>query len=136
VFTREGITEVAIRWLMLAFAVWLAAQVVDGIGLSGWKSTLLVAGVLGLLNMTLKPVLLLLSLPVTLVTFGLFVTVINAVLLSFTDWLANNLFDISFNVDGFFAALFGAIIISLVSIILGWFIHPERIARNLTGGGY
>jgi putative membrane protein len=135
VFTRSGITELAIRWLMLVFAVWLAARIVDGIYLNGWTSTLLVAGILGLLNLTLKPVLLLLSLPVTLVTFGLFVIVINAVLLSITDWLANNLFDISFSVDGFWAALLGAILISIASVILGWFVHPREIARNLTGGG-
>ena len=103
-FTRTGITELAIRWLMLAFAVWFAAPVVDGIYLDGWSSTLLVAGVLGLLNMSLKPVLLLLSLPVTLITFGLFVIVISAILLLLTNWLANNLFDVSLSVDGLWAA--------------------------------
>ena len=122
-----------IRWLILAAAVWVASLLVSGIRLEGWESTLLVAAVLGLLNLYVKPVLVLLSLPVTILTLGLFLIVINAVLLGVTDWLVNQFGGIEFDVAGIGAALLGALVISLVSTVLGLFINPERVARSLHG---
>jgi putative membrane protein len=121
-----------IRWLMLALAVWVAAALVSGIYLEGWVSTLIVAAILGLLNLYLRPILFLLSLPVTVVTFGLFIVVVNALLLLLSDLLADIFDGINFEVDGLVAALLGALIISLVSFVMGWFIDPDRIARQLT----
>ena len=131
-FSSARIASLVIRWLMLAVAVWVAAELVDGIQLEGWQSTLAVAAILGLLNLYLRPILLALSLPVTILTLGLFIVVVNAILLGLTDWLAN-IFDASFDVDGVGAALLGALIISLVSFVLSWFVDPDRIAGNLTG---
>lgn len=128
------IVSLVIRWLILAAAVWLAASLVHGIQLEGWKSTLLVAGILGLLNLYLRPLLILLSLPVTILTLGLFVIVINAALLLLTDRLADHITEIHFAVNGFGAALLGAIVISLVTLALGRFIDPDRIARQLFRG--
>jgi putative membrane protein len=122
-----------IRWLMLSVAVWVAAELVDGIQLEGWESTLAVAAILGLLNLYVKPVLVLLSLPLTIITLGLFLVVINAILLGLTDLIANIFDSIHFNIDGAGSALLGALIISLVSVVLGWFINPDRIAGNLAG---
>jgi putative membrane protein len=127
-----GVLSLAIRWLMLAIAVWVAAELIDGIHLQGWVSTLAVAAILGLLNLYLRPILFLLSLPVTTVTFGLFIIVVNAILLGLADWLANIFDDIHFEVDGVGATLLGAVVISFVSLILGWFIDPDQIARRLT----
>jgi putative membrane protein len=127
-----GIVALVIRWLMLALAVWVAAEIVSGIHVEGWVSTLIVAAILGLLNLYLRPILFLLSLPVTIVTFGLFIIVVNALLLLLADVLADIFDDINFEVDGLVAALLGALIISLVSFVLGWFIDPDRIARQLT----
>jgi putative membrane protein len=125
--------SLAVRWLMLALAVWLAAELLSGIELEGTGSTLAVAAILGLMNLFVRPILVLFSLPITLMTFGLFLIVINAALLGLTDLIANVSDDIHFNVENIWSAFAGAIIISIVGIILGWFIDPDRIARRLTG---
>jgi putative membrane protein len=122
-----------LRWLILAVAVWVAAELVGGIHLEGWESTLIVAAVLGLLNLYVKPVLVLLSFPVTLLTLGLFLVVINALLLGLTHWLVNQFGGIEFSIDSVGAALLGAVIISIVSTLIGLFINPERLARSLHG---
>ena len=119
-------TELAIRWLLLAAAVWVAAELVEGIQLEGLKSTLIVAAILGLLNLYLKPALTLLTLPITIMTLGLFIVVINAALLLLTDWLAVEIGGISFQVEDLGAALLGAIIISIVSMLLDSLIRPAR----------
>jgi putative membrane protein len=127
------LASLAVRWLVLAAAVWVAAEIVPGIHLEGFGSTLVVALILGLLNLYLRPLLFWLSLPATIVTFGLFLIVINAALLGITDWIANLDHDIRFSVDGVWAALFGAVIISLVSAVIGVFVKPDRIARGISG---
>lgn len=123
IMDSSNIPALLIRWLMLAFSVWVAAEVVSGIHLEGLVSILAVAAILGLLNLYLRPVLLLLSLPFTIFTLGLFIIVINAILLGLTDWLAG-IFDANFAVDSVGAALLGAIVISLVNMVLGLFIRP------------
>jgi putative membrane protein len=132
--TRLGLTTLALRWLMLAFAVWVAAELIEGIHLDGWESTLLVAAILGLLNLYLRPILVFFSIPATILTLGLFLVVINALLLGLTDVIAS-LFDfIHFDVDDVGAALLGAVVVSLVGLVLGKVIDVDRVARNLTGG--
>jgi putative membrane protein len=127
------LASLAVRWLVLAAAVWAAAEIVPGIHLEGFGSTLAVALILGLLNLYLRPLLFWLSLPATIVTFGLFLIVINAALLGLADWIANLDHDIRFSVDGVWAALFGALIISVVSSLIGIFVKPDRIARGISG---
>lgn len=131
--TSERMLALVLRWFLLALAVWVAAEIVPGIRLEGWQSTLIVAAILGLLNLYLRPLLTLLTLPLTILTLGLFIIVLNAILLGLTDWIAN-LFDADFNVADVWAAIFGAIVISLVNVLTGIFVKPERIARSLTGG--
>jgi putative membrane protein len=130
------VISLAIRWLMLAVAVWVAAELVGGIHLEGATSTLIVAAILGMLNLYLRPLLVLLSLPLTILTLGLFLVIVNALLLGLTDLLANISDDIRFDVEDVGAAILGALIISLVGLILGWFVDADRIARDLTGRGY
>jgi len=103
-----------IRILINAAALWVADQLVDGIELSGsiW-AILLVALVFGVVNAVLKPVLKLLSLPVLILTLGLFAFVINAALLGLTAALMDNL-----TVDGFWSAVLGGLIIAVVSAVL------------------
>ena len=121
-----------VRWAMLAIAVWLAAEIVDGIHLGGWQSTLVVALILGLLNALLKPILFWVSLPLTIITFGLFLIVLNAIMLWLTDWIAGHFDDLEFQIDDFWwDAIWGAIIISLVTWVIGWFIKPEKVARRV-----
>jgi putative membrane protein len=132
--SSERVLSLVIRWLLLALAVWVAAKFVGGIHLQGWKSTLVVAAILGLLNLYVKPALQLLSLPFTILTLGIFLIVINAALLLLTSWIAGHISGIHFHVDDFLAAFLGAIVISLVSIVVHFFIDPNRIARKLTAG--
>ena len=121
-----------VRWAILSVAVWVAAELVDGIFLEGWESTVLVALILGLLNASIKPILFFLSLPFTIVTFGLFLIVLNALMLWLTDWIAGWFDDLHFAVEDFWwDAILGAIIISIVSWVLGLFISPERVARSM-----
>lgn len=103
-----------VRWLVLTLAVFLAATVVPGITYSSWTDLLIAGLVLGILNTFLKPLLTLLSLPFIILTLGLFLVIVNALTLSLTGWLVGG-----FDVNGFWAAIFGSLIISLVNLFLG-----------------
>jgi putative membrane protein len=125
-FDRSNWPVLLMRWLMLAFSVWVAAEVVSGIHLEGIGTILAIAAILGLLNLYLRPLLFWVSLPFTVITLGLFIIVINAALLGLTDWLAG-IFDLQFAVDSIGAALLGAIVISLVNMMLSAFLRPRRL---------
>jgi putative membrane protein len=102
-----------IKFLVTAGALWLAAWIVPGIDLSDEIGTiLLVALVFGLINMFIKPVVKLLTLPLLLVTLGLFAFVINAALLGLTAWLTNGL-----TIDSFWSALLGSLVISAAGFV-------------------
>ena len=107
--------RILLRWLVLTVAVWIAAVVVPGIGYDGWPSLLLAALVLGILNAFVKPVLQVLSLPFVVLTFGLFLLVINALLLRSTAWLVPG-----FHVRALWPAMGGSLVISIVSMFLGY----------------
>ena len=103
-----------IKVLVNAAALWVAAYFVPGIDLTAdiWQ-ILLIALVFGLINTFLKPILKLLSLPVIILTLGLFAIIVNVILLAITAGLMEGL-----TIDGFLPALLGAIVISIVSAIL------------------
>ncbi|MCX4692164.1 phage holin family protein [Streptomyces sp. NBC_01408] len=101
----------------LAVAIWLLSGITldDGSSLGSRTLTLiLVALVFGLVNFIVKPVVKLLSLPLFVLTLGLFTLVVNALMLLLTSWLADQ-FNLSFHVDGFWTAVVGGLIISIVS---------------------
>ena len=97
-------------WTINALALLALPHVVPSVQVASFGTALLVALVLGLINAVLRPLLILLTLPVTLLTLGLFIFVINALLFQ----LAGNLVD-GFNVGGFSSALLGSIVYSLIS---------------------
>ncbi len=99
-----------LRWIVLSVAVLVAAYLVPGISVAGFFSALSAAALLGILNAVLRPLLVLLTLPITLLSFGLFLLVINAVLLILVSGVIRG-----FDVAGFFPALFGSILISAVN---------------------
>lgn len=123
--------EFVVRWLITAAAVWVAAALIGGIHLDGWRSTLLVALILGLLNAYLKPLLVIGAFPALIMTLGFFLILINTALLALTAWIAGKFDSIKFDVDGFWSAFFGAVIISLVSFLLSRVFNPGRIARRV-----
>ena len=99
-------------------ALWTAAQLVTGITWDGTVVTLLgIAVVFGVVNFLIKPIIGLLTLPLTLITLGLFALVVNALMLVLTDQFVSG-----YTVDGFIPALIGGVVISIVSTILNWFI--------------
>ena len=122
-----------VRWLITAAAVWVAAAIVGGIHLDGVGSTFAVALVLGLLNAYLKPLLVLGALPALVMTLGLFLILINTALLALTAWFAGKFDAIHFDIDGFWSAVGGAVVISLVTFAITRFIRPERVARGIAG---
>lgn len=107
-----------VRWLVSALALWLTAAVLSGIELSGVLSVLGGALAIGIVNALFRPVLLVLTLPLTVVTLGLFALVVNALLL----WFAS-VFVPGFHVAGFWSAFFGSLLLSfftfLVNLLIG-----------------
>lgn len=111
---------ILIRWLILTAAVLAAAFLVDGIQIDNFFSGLAAAAVLGILNALARPILLLVTLPVTILTFGLFIFVINALLLMMASGLVS-----SMHISGFGSALLGSLVISLVGWLLNAFVSDR-----------
>lgn len=100
------------RWLITTIAVWAAVEIVPGVEYDRWQSLVVAALVLGALNTFVKPLIAFLSLPLIIVTFGLFLILINALLLQWTAALVPG-----FSVDGWSPALLASMIISIVSLL-------------------
>ena len=114
-----------LRVLINAAAIWVAASLIPGIDLGGLGPALLAALVLGVVNAIVRPILIFLTLPITLVTLGLFIFVLNA----FCLWLTSVIVT-GFVVHGFKAAFLGALVIAVVSWVLTIFISDAgRIGR-------
>ncbi len=117
-----------IRWLITAIAVATAVLLVPGIetGRNALFAIVLTAGILGLINAVIRPILQFLSCGCIVATLGLFLLVINAGTLWMASWVAQNWFTIDFVVDGFWPAFWGGILISVVSFLLSVFlIEPQ-----------
>ena len=115
-----------LRWLILTFAIMTAAYLFSGIHVSGFGSSLFAALVLGILNAFFRPILFILTLPINVLSLGLFTFVINAVLLLMTSGVIGGLV-----VDGFGSALFGSLVISLVSLLLSSFVNDRGRVESL-----
>lgn len=105
--------KILLKWLLSAAALLLVAHLYSGVEVKSFTAALIAAFVIGLFNTVLRPVLVVLTLPVTLVTLGLFLFIINALLF----WAAASLLD-GFNVRGFTAALLGSLIYSAISMVI------------------
>ena len=122
-----------VRLLASAVALGAAAWIVDGITVTGDDTTsqvitlLIVALIFGVINAVVRPILTLLSLPVVLLTLGLFLVVINGAVLALVGWIAG-LLDVPFAIEGFWAAVLGAIVISVVSFLID-VILPDEYER-------
>ena len=117
-----------LRALVNAATIVVASAIVPGIGVDSAAAALLAGVVLGLINALVRPILVILTLPLTLVTLGLFLLVLNGICLALTAWLVPGL-----HVAGFGPAVLGALVISLVSWLLTAFVsdrgHIERYRR-------
>jgi putative membrane protein len=116
-----------VRVLVNALAIYVAAAVVPGVEITGVLAALVAGLVFGLVNGFVRPVLLVLTLPLTLLTLGLFLFVLNA----FCFWLTSALVK-GFDVHGFWAALFGALLVSVVSWVLTAFLSDRGQVAAIT----
>ena len=105
--------KIIVRWLLLAAALLLVAQIYSGVVVSSFGSALIAAFVIGLFNTLLRPILVLLTLPVTILTLGLFLFIINALMFYFAASVLQG-----FHVNGFVAALIGSLLYSLCGLVI------------------
>ncbi|WP_372707126.1 phage holin family protein [Brevundimonas sp.] len=110
-----------VQFLVTAFALWLAAQVVPGVGFEDTGSLLLAAILLGIANAVVRPILTVLTFPLTIITFGLFLLVVNAAVIGLVAALLGG-----FVVDGLMAGIGAAVVTGIVSWIAGWFIGGDK----------
>jgi putative membrane protein len=109
-----------IRWLFLAVAILIAAHLIEGIEVKGLWSAVFAAAILGVLNAFFRPILIILTLPINILTLGLFTFVINAVLIMMASCVIRG-----FQVHSFWSALLGSLVISIVSWLLSSFINEQ-----------
>ncbi|MFL6573682.1 MAG: phage holin family protein [Burkholderiales bacterium] len=113
-----------LAWLINAFALVAVAYLMPGISVASFTTALIAALVLGLINAVVRPVLVLLTLPVTIITLGLFIFVLNGLLF----WFVGSFIQ-GFVVDGFWSGVFGAIVFSLISWLLSALLLHSREPR-------
>jgi putative membrane protein len=118
------------RLLINAAALWAATRITPGLSFDGdWRTLLVVALIVGVLNVSVRPLLWFMTLPLLIVTLGLFTFVLNALMLWLTgvvsEWLG-----LGFHVDGFGAAFLGALVVSVVSFMLSLFVGANKRERH------
>jgi putative membrane protein len=111
---------ILIRWLTLTGAIIITSYLLDGIHVSGFVSAFFAAAMLGILNALFRPILIILTLPINILSLGFFTFVINALLLKTASAVIQG-----FDVDGFWYAIFGSLIISAISWLLNSFINDR-----------
>jgi putative membrane protein len=110
-----------INWILSAIALLVVTHIVPGIRVRGLTSALWAAAVIGLVNATVGLLLKLLTFPLTILTLGIFWLVLNALMLELASWFAPG-----FQIAGFGAAFWGAIVLSLVNMVLRWLVWPKQ----------
>ena len=111
---------IVVRVLIIAGGLYLATALISGVHADGLRTLLLAAAVLGLVNAVIRPIVVLLTLPITLLSLGGFLLVVNAGMLALVAWLLDG-----FQVDGFFSALFGSLVVSITAWLGSSFIGPQ-----------
>jgi putative membrane protein len=114
------VTGFLLRTLISALGLWIAAALVPGMTFRGPGALLLAAVLLGVVNALVRPLAILLTLPITLVTLGLFLLVVNAAMLALVAALLDG-----FELAGFWSALFGSLIVSVTASVASWWIGPR-----------
>jgi len=129
----QNLTAFFLHWAITGVSLWIASLVFSkGLQFSSTGSLVISALLLGFANAIVKPLLIVLTLPLTIVTFGLFLLVINALMLQLVAWLVKG-----FNVSGFWTAVFASLFISILSIIIGGYFvggTPETEIRMPSNG--
>lgn len=124
-----GVTGLVVRFLVNVAALWFSQWIIPGFDIDGAAALVFGAIIFGTINAFIKPVVAMVSCLLTVVTLGLFTLIINTLMLALTAWVAG-LFDLAFEVEGFFAAFFGALVISIVSVILSSWADRNILRRD------
>ena len=119
------ITKLAIN----ALALLVIDAIFQGIWFDNNQATIAAAVVLALVNTYLRPLVVVLTLPINILTLGLFTLVINALMLELVSWVIP-----AFHVEGFWTAVGGALVISITSFLLNWFVQPNRVQIHMDRG--
>jgi len=125
--------KLLIRWAISALSLFAAAWVVPGIHVDdgrGWTVYAAMAAILALANALIRPLLKVLTCPLILLTLGLFTLVVNAITMLISAAVANNVFGFGFYIEGFWPAFWGAIIVSVVSVVLNAVVKDDDEDRH------
>jgi putative membrane protein len=125
-FGENTMKGIFLRWLILTFSIIATSYLIDGIQVSGFVSAFFAAAILGILNAFFRPILFILTLPVNILSLGLFTFVINALMLMMVSGVIPG-----FEVSGFWSAVFGSLLISLVSWLLTSFINERGTVQYI-----
>ncbi len=131
-----GVPGLVVRFVVNVAALWFSQWIINGFGIDSAGALVFGAVIFGLVNAFIRPIVAIVSCPLTILTLGLFTLIINTLMLALTAWIAG-LFDLDFHVDGFIAAFLGALVISIVSTVLSWWARRnvlEPIERERSGG--
>ena len=109
-----------IRMLISAMGLWIASELVPGMEITGMATLVAAAFLLGIVNAVVRPLIVILTLPITIVTLGLFLLVINAAMLGLVAWLLDG-----FMLDGFLSAVAGSLVVSATGWFASWYIGPR-----------
>lgn len=121
--------RILIKFLINAFALYLTALIVPGFNLSGFWTIIIAAAVLGIINVIIRPIMLLITLPINILTLGLFTFVINALMLLLASAVVSGFF-----IAGFWTAILAAIILSIISTILHMIFEESEDGRRMRPG--
>jgi putative membrane protein len=110
----EHLLPFLIHWAITAVSLWVASKIFKGLQFDGVGSLVISSLLLGFVNAVVRPLLVFFTLPLTLLTFGLFLLVINALMMLLVAWLVKG-----FRISGFWTAFFASIFVSLLSIVIG-----------------
>ncbi|RZL11035.1 MAG: phage holin family protein [Rubrivivax sp.] len=122
----DQLTPFLMHWAITALSLWVASKIFSGLRFDGAGALIVSALLLGFANAIVKPALIVLTFPLTLVTFGFFLLVINALMILLVAWLVKG-----FKVSGFWTAFFAAIFIAVLSILIGSFVVPSTPATEI-----
>ncbi|MGI6105559.1 MAG: phage holin family protein [Raoultibacter sp.] len=111
-----------LRWLATAVAVAVVIWLIPGVdilgGSSSWGAIIIFAAVLALINMSIRPLLQILSLPISILTLGIFYLIVNTFMLYVASWIANGIFQTGFIIDSFGSAFVASVVISIITFII------------------
>ena len=116
-----------IRVVIVAAGLWVASKLVPGVSITEGWSLLWAALILGIMNAIVRPVLIILTLPITILTLGLFILVINAAMFSLVAWMLDGM-----TVAGFWSAFFGALVVSITGWLASGFISDQGRVERIT----